>query len=84
MASTASTASVTLRTWSTRSPTISTRWPAAWVAMGAVRSRATASSTRGGSVDYEPFDGGVRGRGEIFSGDLGMDVDSLEFEVACR
>lgn len=44
---------------------------------------ANASSTRDGSIDYETFDGGVRGSGEIFSGELGMDVESLEFEVSC-
>jgi hypothetical protein len=45
---------------------------------------ANASTTRDGSVDYETFDGGVRGSGEIFSGELGTDVAPLEFEVACN
>lgn len=45
---------------------------------------ATASSTRPGSVDVEVFDGGVRGSGEIFSGDMGMDSAMLEFDVSCN
>lgn len=45
---------------------------------------ANASSTRDGSFDYETFDDGVRGTGEIFSGELGMDVESLQFDVSCN
>ena len=45
---------------------------------------ANASSTRDGSIDYETFDGGVRGSGEIFSGELGTDVEPLEFDVSCN
>lgn len=45
---------------------------------------ATASSVRESAVDYEAFGDGVRGSGEIYSGEFGSDVESLEFEVACR
>lgn len=45
---------------------------------------ANASSVRGGSIDYETFDGGVRGNGEIFSGELGMDAAALDFDVSCN